>query len=276
VATTPRKAPAKKAPRKAPAKKAVGTSLVKPDEAAKKAVRRTQKKSEPESPPRLSYGQVRIGKRSYALATDPNCVVCRHPRRALIEEQILLNVQFTALSRWISERDYQSYDGRMEPWPAVTPEQLSRHYNEDHSPIDARTVRDLVEQSVDVDEYAKVGTRIIDGLSFAKRVIGRVEERMVRGEIEPSFKDATAMARLTTAAEMAKHAADEADGADQSWFYEQAFDVLFEIAKEIMGEKQFETYLDRLRTDPTLRTLYERKQNPAAALAAAHTEEKSA
>lgn len=258
-----KKAPAKKTvAKKTTARKPRENGIVKPDAAAKQAVRRSRTKKAEVEQPRLSFVNVRIGKRTYPLVFDPNCAVCKHPHRALIEEQILLTVQFTALARWVSDRDHETIDGDQETWPSLSPEQISFHFNDDHSPLDAKTVRDLMGQQVDLDEYARVGTRLINGVAFAHRVIGRVEERMVRGELEPTFKDATAMARLTTAVELAKVQAEHEDGPDQSWFVEQSFDRFFHHAKRIMSEEQHSEFMNVLRADPILRDLYERRENP--------------
>src|SRR5580765_3403256 len=260
-------APAKtttRTPRKAAPRKAVrDNSLVKVDPKVKTAVRPPRKKpakaalpvvpEEPKVP--LSLTGAYIGKRRYNLLVDPTCPICRHPKRALIEEQILLNVQMAAIARWVSGRRHENIDGSEEEWPEVTAEQLIKHFKNDHSPLDASFIAEAMEQQVDLDEYKNVRTRFVNGLAFAHRVIGRVEERMVNGEIEPTMKDATAMARLATAAQMAKAQTAQAEQQDQSWFYEQAVQILMGHAETIMDAKQYDRFLDALRGDPTLRTL---------------------
>lgn len=259
--TTPTKAPAKKAP----AKKATSQTLVKPDPAVKKAVRRpVKKKTEPEVE-LVARTQVHIGKRTYALPHFPGCPICLHPKRALVEEQILLGTEFTVIAKEYSDRRHVTVDGRPQIWPKITADQVTKHFKEDHSPIDAYAVRDMQEQLIDLGEYEKVGKRFITALSLGHRIIGRVDERVVRGELEPTIKDALGFGRLQTAVDLARAQVAAAEtGDNQGWFYEQIINMFFDHVSKIVTSEQYAQLMGALRDDPEMRALYERRQEKSA------------
>jgi hypothetical protein len=241
-------------PRKKPASK-----IVKTQPAAKRAVRKTAKPI-----PLKAMQQVRIGKHTYSLVSDPGCVICRHPARVQIEEQILLKTQYVVIAQMFSEKEYERATGEAETWPKITDKQVSEHFNADHCPIDAYVLNDLVEQAQQSmpEDYVRLGKRIIDGSVFAKYIVGKVEERVVRGDVEPTIKDGIAAARLDTALKIAKMRVDSSGAQDQPdlWYYEQSFHVFFTEAQRIMTEQQWSELMDVLRTNPVLRSLVDQRQ----------------
>lgn len=206
---------------------------------------------------RSSMVPVRIGNRTYQAVRDPRCPVCLHPARVQIEEKILLGEGYRGIADWVSEHDVERFDGQLIQWPELTAAQISKHYNANHCPVDARVLHQLQQQYQGELDYEEMTGRVVNALAFADMTIARTQERAIRGEIEPTFREGLAAARLK--AQVVQAAAD-GEREDRTWYYEQAFEIYFTEARNHMTDEQWERFSAAIMTNPVLRQLTERAQ----------------
>jgi hypothetical protein len=214
-----------------------------------------------------------IGNRTYQMVSDPRCPVCMHPGRGQIEEKILLGEGYQSIAGWASGHEAENVEGYLVDWPTLTAAQISKHFNADHCPIDAKVLHELQKQRVGEIDYTKLAGRVVDGLVLADLTVARTHERAVRGEIEPTYREGLAAAKLQADIELA---AQQGDREDRSWYYEQAFEIYFTEARKHMTDEQWEHFSVAIMTNPILRQLTERAQQSGDIVDAEVLEEQQA
>jgi hypothetical protein len=113
------------------------------------------------------------------------CRVCRSPARRAVE---------VALAEG---RSYAEIAGVV-PDSRLSPRNIAEHYRRGHLPLDSDEVREIVaERALDNGSIVQVGIdRQAEALRLAQAVVRRTWEGVAAGEIEPTFKDGIAAARL--------------------------------------------------------------------------------
>jgi hypothetical protein len=92
--------------------------------------------------------------------------------------------------------------------------------------------------------------KVVDYLGFAQLIVGRVNEKVATGELEPDVRDALRATEL-----LARF--DPGPSMDEGAYLE-GFMIFHEIAKEIMTPEQSEEFGRRLAADATLQALAHR------------------
>lgn len=207
---------------------------------------------------RSSMVSLRIGGRSYPAVRSPRCKVCTHPARVLIEERLLYNDPYPAVVQWVSEHEYEEIDGQVIVWPSLTVAQLGAHFRSGHCPIDTQVLHSLTEQRAEElgADYEQSVSRIVDHVTMLKQIAVRGSERLVRGEIEPGIKETISAAKALAAIEIAGRQEEQQDNAS---LYEQAMEVYFTTARQIMNPEQWQQFGLALSKHPVLRRLAEQQ-----------------
>lgn len=202
---------------------------------------------------------VQIGNRTYPVVRSPKCKICTHPARVQIEEKLLLGEQYGQIVSFVSGRSYAEVDGTRIDWPEITNRQIMNHYNHGHCPVDTGLLKQFTqerEQELGIRYDETVG-RVVDEVIVAKLVLARGQERLAKGEIEPTVKETLVAAKLIHDI----NAGQSADEADQTSAYVAAFEVYFTVAKEVMSPEQFRDFGARLYSNPILRELAAKMQD---------------
>jgi hypothetical protein len=195
----------------------------------------------------LGLATIRLGGREYPLVSERACKTCSSPHRDIIERDSVSGRNWATIIR--SSPDDAGLSER----------NLSDHWRNGHLPVEAVAVSELAERQAEqrgavVKEAAK---KIVDYLDFAQTVVGRVNERVATGDIEPSVADALRAADLLARYQPETTTTNEAD-------YLTAFMAYHETAAEIMTAEQFQDFGRRLEANQVLRELSRRYEESAA------------
>lgn len=186
----------------------------------------------------------RLGGKTYALKTVPQCAVCTSEYRLDIESAIAKGTPFLTIHREISLRD---------PDFAVTAQSLRTHYDRGHMPLGTEVVRRTLERRAkergrDIEAAVDVA---VDGVAFAELVLRRSVEMLAEGKIEPTMMDGLQAAKIVE--QFAPHEQAAAESA-----YVEAFMIFHETAQQIMTESQFQEFGRRLGENEALRALLDK------------------
>lgn len=192
---------------------------------------------------------VRVGDTTVPYKTEPGCKVCASGQHRLgIESRIAAGEVYSAIVRAL---------------PAdlgLTPRNLADHYRNGHTGAQHAAVRLVTARKAESTSRAveSLTEAVAGNLGFAHAVVGRVQQRMARGDVEPEVRDALAALRLIAQAEMAageRHTADE---------FITVMLILIEMAREIMTPAQWDTWTDGLAANPLLRDLMAQHEPPGS------------
>lgn len=215
---------------------------------------------EQELPPSLTVA--RIGNRSYPMRTYARCRVCTHPKRALIEEK-LLNPHFPlkAIAEFATGLREVDVDGIEITWPEITERVLDQHRKQNHMGLTGVVAQRFAEQRADElgISYEEATSRVVDHVTALRGVVYRGQERLVNGEVDVGVKEMISAAKALAAIEHLTGAAAAEQGQDS---IQQAMDVYFTTAQQIMTDEQWQQFAAVLSTHPVLRALAERA-NPS-------------
>ncbi len=194
----------------------------------------------------LSVAVVRAGGREYPLVSERTCKTCCSEYRGVIERDAVAGRTWKAIVRSLP-------DGA-----DLTERNLSDHWRNKHVPVAAEAVQVLAErQSRDRGEIVEVAAeKIVDYLGFAQLIVGRVNEKIATGELEPDVRDALRATEL-----LARF--DPGPSMDEGSYLE-GFMIFHNIAKEIMTAEQSQEFGRRLAADITLQQLAQRWDELAA------------
>lgn len=185
-----------------------------------------------------SVASISVGGREYPLVSEPTCRTCQSPHRRFIEAEAVAGVAWHAIV------------DRLPDNAGLTARNLSDHFRNQHLPVAAEGVRLLAERDAhEVGETVALGANgVADYLNFARQVVGRVNRRVVSGEVEPSVNDAIRAAQL-----LSQYDVREEETAPQD--YVRGFVIYCEVAQELMGPDLFRDFVHRLARHPVLRQL---------------------
>lgn len=132
-----------------------------------------------------SLVQCKIGGRVLPVRRSPSCRTCRSEVRRDVEIALAEGRPYVEIVASFPES-------------GLTARHLSEHFRRGHLPLDSPQVRKVVaERAAENTEVIKVGTDVgVEALTFARLVLSKAAVRLANGDIEPSFKDAIAAARV--------------------------------------------------------------------------------
>ena len=194
----------------------------------------------------MGLATVRVGGHEYPLISERACKTCCSPHRDIIERDCVGGRAWSAIIRSLPDD------------AGLSERNLSDHWRNGHLPVEAVAVNELAERQAEqrgavVEEAAK---KVVDYLDFAQTVVGRVNQRVATGDIEPSVNDALRAADLLARYQPETTAVDEAD-------YLRAFMAYHETAAQIMTAEQFQEFGRRLDANAKLRELARRYDESA-------------
>jgi len=132
-----------------------------------------------------SLVECRIGGTAVPLTRSPRCRTCRSESRRDVEVALAEGRSYSEIAALFPES-------------GLSKRHLSEHYRRGHLPLQSTQVRRVVSaQAADNGEIMQVAVAAqVQALKFARSIVRRVAERLASGEVEPTVKDAVAMARL--------------------------------------------------------------------------------
>lgn len=206
---------------------------------------------------RQSMVQVKVGSKTYDAVYQPSCRTCTHPARMLIEEKILQNYSFRAISELFSQKEIEGEDGGPMLLPRITYQSIHSHFTNGHMPLEVATLRKLAEKRArDIgSRYEEAAEQFVDHVVLAEATIARVYERLVKGEIEPEVKDGIAAAKLISDMESDTQAGLDAEA------WSEAMTVYFETAREFMDAATWGRFTSALAANPILRSIERKLSN---------------
>jgi hypothetical protein len=199
---------------------------------------------------------VTVGSRHLPAVLDNTCPVCTHPARPLIEERLLYNDPYPVIADWVSDRKAEDIDGTIVRWPPLSAWQIAGHYANNHCPVDVKVLHQLTQQRLAGTEsdYDTSHERIVDHVVTLAQIAAVGQERLARGELKPTLKETISAAKAVAAIDIA---AKQVEQTDNSARYEQAMEVYFTAAKQIMNPEQWQAFGALLSANPVLRRLAE-------------------
>jgi hypothetical protein len=207
------------------------------------------------APANKSLVRVKIGSREFSMVRSTRCGVCMHPARFAIEEKMLLNYGYPAITKWISEKDVQSVDGSVESWPSLTVIQLRHHREAGHCPLNAEMVHELSKRraaQLGVDLENNSG-QFVDHVVASKMVLQRSIERLVKGEIEPDVKDLLSVSKLLQDLE----AANKQNATQEQM--QDLMQVYFTVVKSLVTDEEWIAIMNKLRNHPAVKAFQQKR-----------------
>jgi hypothetical protein len=219
--------------------------------------------------PRSSLVRVRIGGTSYDAVYHRTCRTCTHPARALIEEKVLQNFSYPAISELFSGREVQTEGGNTLVLPDVPPTSIRNHYRAKHMPLEFAAARRLADQRADAlgDELSGAVERIVETRDVVQMILERGHDQLVTNSMEVDAKDTLAAAKLL--ADLDERAGNEG-ATDEAWG--EAMQVFFEVTRRHVTPDVWERITRQLAANPVLRALEARQGNTDGVIDAEFTE----
>lgn len=193
-------------------------------------------------PSAVSY---ELGGRLYPLRDVPNCHVCKHPDRVMIERLALRGYGPTAIRRSLPS---QVQEG-------LSVESIGKHCRE-HLPVDLIVRQAIVEaraKEIGLDPDTETGS-LVDRLTFARVGLQKVYERMADGEIRPGFSEGIAFAQIVERAEQVGGTQYDTDA------LAQGFMVYMSAIRAVCTSDQIRQIGAFIAADPVMQALYQRGQ----------------
>ena len=186
-----------------------------------------------------SLASVTVGGRTYPYTTAKGCRVCNSR-----------SVRLEAENQIVSGRTWARIAEELPPEAGLSARNLKDHYTAGHMPVFEAAVQEHLERASTLrgEEIGPAVERIADHLDFAQAVVGRVNERLVAGEVEPTVRDALSAADHLARYAPAETGYDEADTV-------AAFMEYHDAARAVMDDETWKEFGRRLKSNPTLNTL---------------------
>ena len=197
-----------------------------------------------------SLAQVRIGGRVYPRVTVQRCRVCKSPNRLEIERLIVESVPPASIVH------------RLPTEANVSARNIADHFRNGHLPLLDAAVDLLRDGIADRDGAALTAgaDAIADHLKLVRAVIGKVAERLTRGDAVPSVRDGLNAVRLLE--ELDREPEPEFDAKALGW----AFSEFLLAVKAETDYDQFQRVMRRIGESPTIRWLREAADQARAGL----------
>jgi len=186
-----------------------------------------------------SLASVTVGGRTYPYTTAKGCRVCNSR-----------SVRLEAENQIVSGRTWARIVEELPPGAGLSARNLKDHFKAGHMPVFEAAVQEHLERASTLrgEEIGPAVERIADHLDFAQAVVGRVNERLVAGEVEPTLRDALSAADHLARYAPADTSYDEADTV-------AAFIEYHDTARAILDDETWTEFSRRLCTNPTLKAL---------------------
>lgn len=210
---------------------------------------------EPVPPRPASLVRVQIGNKVYNARRVPGCLTCNHPARMDIETRLVEGHPYHRISHEFSGTEY-TVGRQKKTLPPIPWTSIRTHYLSGHLPIDAKAVRDIAEQRLkELGMHAEqLEERMIDSYMMARLAVSKGFERIARGEVEVTVKEALAAAKMLEEFDIASRNA--ANGDQEAW--QEAMTLYFQEAQQLMAPEMWREFGRRLMSNPQLKALAER------------------
>ena len=188
-----------------------------------------------------SIARVRVGGRDYPAVSEPRCrVCCSNDFRLRVENEI------------IAGRTWSMIAGDLPTEAELTARHIGDHYRNGHMPVQEATVVRAIEQQAEErgEPYEAVVEASAAHLDLCRAVVGRVNQRIVVGTLEPGVRDAIAAAAL-----LAKFDPGPPDTSERDVL--EAFTAYHDTARELLSPEMFREFGHRLSANPLLARLAE-------------------
>lgn len=189
-----------------------------------------------------SLAVVRVSGREYPVVSEPRCLTCQSTYRDEVERAVARSYSFEMIARSL-------------PTDAgLSARNLSDHFRKGHLPVDNVAVTQLRERDAQErgEVVAEAAAAVVDAIGFARRVIGRVDERVLAGELAPDVRDGLAAAAL-----VAKYEADEPEGYDHDSVFE-GFMVYMKSMRNHCTPEQMRAIAADISQNPVMKQLHGR------------------
>jgi hypothetical protein len=202
------------------------------------------------APQNASVARIHVAGRDYPAVTESSCKTCGSPFREEVEEQLLAGRASAHIAKSLPEEAH------------LTARNVRDHWANGHLPVHEPTVQALLDKSAEQrgEAIRPAVEAVVEHVDFARRLLSRVRERVVDGEIEPNIRDGLRAAEL-----IARYDSAEPIGTD---LFTEAFIIYFDIAKRLMSDDQFSRFGNHLNNNPLLAQLQQewqrRQQEPCA------------
>ncbi len=188
--------------------------------------------------------ECRIDDRVHRLRRVGQCFVCRSKFRSQVEKGLAEGESYAAIVLGLPEA------------AALTTRNVSEHWKRGHLPVGDEVFRRIQEdQAEQVGQLVKkAADRKLGDLALAHAVVGRVNERLAMGEVEPTFKDALGAARL-----LERHDGARQERIDLRRERDEARDALariLSVAKVVMSRSSWSALAQQVDADPALRAFW--------------------
>lgn len=200
---------------------------------------------------RSSMIQIKLGNRTYPLVQNKSCGVCMHPARLQIEEKILLNFGWHAISRHVSNLNKLNNDGSVEDWYELSWSRIKRHYENGHCPVEAEMMQVWAQERAEargIKLEDSVGQQI-DYIVTQKAILARGTELLMKGQVEPDLKDV---------AFATKFLSDLDQSVQQNLQADQMLDIIevyFSAVREVVSADQWDKILKVIEKHPVVKAI---------------------
>jgi hypothetical protein len=186
---------------------------------------------------------IRVNGRLYPVRSVPTCRTCQCKHRLAIEEGL------------VEGRAYKAILADLPDGHGLTERNVREHCVRDHLGVMDAAVRELQEQNATQrGEVVARGVEAVRGHhDFARSILGRVVDRLAKGELEPDIKDGLAAARLLA---MLDGGTDWESERNQ---YVEAFLVYVHEVQEMLHPDQVQEWARRVSGYPIIRELEEQE-----------------
>ncbi len=192
-------------------------------------------------PSNASLAQVRIGGHAYPVVTEQRCrVCCSNEYRLRVENEIVAGRTWSMITRALPDE------------ANLSARNIADHYRNGHMPVQEATVVQAIEQQAEQrgEPYQEAVEASATYLNFCRNVVGRVNQRVLDGSMEPAVRDA-----ISAASVLARF--DPAESGNLERDVVLAFTEYHDTAAALMSPEAFREFGHRLSANPLLARLAE-------------------
>ena len=192
-----------------------------------------------------SVASIKLGGRAYPNVSVPQCRVCRSPMGLAIERAIVIGAGYAATARTFPEAH-------------LTGRNIEDHFANSHLPLRDEAVRRLQEEDGEQRAHlVEIGAEAVaDQLELARLVVGRVRQRVARGEVEPTIRDGLKATEILTRA-LAEDSSTSNQASAALTLYS-----LSQIAREVLNKEQYRLLSAGVASDPVLTAILAKPDRP--------------
>ncbi len=174
---------------------------------------------------------------------SPRCRVCRNPSRRDVEVALAEGRPYAQIAT-------------MFPDSGLSARNIAEHLRRGHLPLKSKEVREIVAaQAAESAAVIQLAVdRQVEPLRRASAVVQRAHERLAAGEIQPTFREGIAAAKLLAQHEPLLIERDRLR--DQLKQANANTTKLFRLVSELMTDEQWSELGKRIEADPELKPLW--------------------